>query len=126
MDFYINKNSTLPHLKVKIFSSNEGEYETLTKLIKTAKVTFSMKNLTNNVYKIASKNCEVVAKHVGVDSFSDIYEHYIVYEWSGKDTNTTGSYIGEFNITFKNQSCENLVVPIREPLYIFIQDSFAN
>jgi hypothetical protein len=123
MDFYINKNSTLPHLKVKIQTTDSTNYEDLTKLIKTAKVTFSMKNLANNVYKIASRNADIVVRHVGVDEFSDIMEYYIVYEWTGKDTNTTGSYIGEFNITFKNNVCENLVVPIREPLYIFIQDS---
>lgn len=123
MDFYINKNSTLPHLKVKIFSSDNTEFETLSKVIKTAKATFSLKSLNNNVYKIASKPCQIVARHVGVDSFSDIYEYYIVYEWSGKDTNTTGSFIGEFNITFKDNICENLVVPIREKLYVIIQDS---
>jgi hypothetical protein len=125
MDFYINKNSTLPHLKVKIQTTDLTSYEDFNKLIKTAKVTFSMKNLANNVYKIASKNCEVVAKHVGIDSFSDIYEYYIVYEWSGNDTKNTGSYIAEFNITFKNQPCESLIVPIREELFIHVMDSFA-
>mgnify|MGYP000905278963 CR=1 FL=1 len=114
MDFYINKNSTLPHLKVKIQTTDLTSYEDFNKLIKTAKVTFSMKNLANNVYKIASKPCQVVAKHVGIDSFSDIYEYYIVYEWSGNDTKNTGSFIGEFNITFKNQPCESLVLPIKE------------
>lgn len=123
MDFYINRGSTLPHLKVKIFSTDNTEFETLSKVIKTAKVTFSLKNITNNVYKIASKNCEVVAKHVGVDSFSDIYEYYIVYEFSKKDTNTTGTYIGEFNITFKDNICSTLIVPIKEDLFIHIMDS---
>jgi hypothetical protein len=126
MDFYINKNSTLPHLKVKIFSSDVTDYESFNKLIKTARVTFSMKNLSNNVYKIAAKPCSIVAKNVGVDEFSDVMEYYIVYEWSGNDTKNTGSYIGEFNITFKNNTCDNLVVPIKEKLYVFIGDSFAN
>lgn len=123
MDFYINRGSSLPHLKVKIFSSDNTEFETLSKVIKTAKVTFSMKNLSNNVYKIASKRCEIQCRHTGSDEFSDIMEYYILYEWGQKDVNTTGTYIGEFNITFKNQSCENLVVPIREKLYVIIQDS---
>lgn len=125
MDFYINKNSSLPHLKVKIFTGNEIDFESYNKLIKTAKVTFSMKNLSNNVYKIAGKPCDIIAKHVGVDSFSDIYEYYIVYEWSSKDTSKTGTYIAEFNITFKNQPCESLIVPIREELFIHVMDSFA-
>ena len=52
MDFYINRGSTLPHLKVKIFSTDNTEFETLSKVIKTAKVTFSLKNITNNVYLV--------------------------------------------------------------------------
>ena len=123
MDFYINRGSSLPHIKVKIFTGDEIDYESFNKLIKTARATFSMKNLSNNVYKIAGKPCDIIAKHVGTDSFSDIYEYYIVYEFSKTDTSKTGSYIGEFNIIFKNQPCSNLIVPIREELFVHVQDS---
>lgn len=126
MDFYIQKNSTLPRLKVKFFVSDETNYESFSDLIKTASVTFSMKNLSNNKYVASNSPASIVSKSIGDDIFSNLYEYFIVYEFQLKDTKNTGSYIGEFNITFNNNSCDNLIVPIQQRLYIYVQDSFSN
>ena len=40
------------------------------------------------------------------------------------DTNKTGRYQGEFSI-YLNDDCAELIVPIRDELYINISDSFA-
>jgi hypothetical protein len=50
-------------------------------------------------------------------------EYYIYFKFTERDTNTPGRYVGQFLI--KNDE-GNLILPIREELYINIQDSFIS
>lgn len=126
MDFFIQKNSTLPKLKCKFYISDETNYESFSNLIKTANATFSLKDVSNNSYKIANKPATIESKFIGDNEFSDLYEYFLVYNFDAHNTNKTGTFIGEFNITFNSNPCDNLIVPIKENLYIHIQDSFTN
>ena len=49
-------------------------------------------------------------------------EYYIYYQFTSTDTNRVGRYEGQFLI--KNDD-GNLIVPIREQLFINVQESFV-
>jgi hypothetical protein len=50
-------------------------------------------------------------------------EYYIYFQFTERDTNTVGRYVGEFLI--KNDE-GNLILPLREEIYINVQDSFTS
>ena len=50
-------------------------------------------------------------------------EYYMYYRFTARDTNTPGRYQGQFLI--KNEQ-GNLIVPIREELYVNVEDSFIS
>ena len=47
----------------------------------------------------------------------------IYFQFTARDTNTVGRYRGEF---FINNDEGKLILPIREDLYINVQDSFTS
>lgn len=124
MDFFINKNSTLPILKMKLITDDEIDYQSFNELLKNCAITFSMVNTENNTYKIANKEGLLIINE-NPNKFSNQHEFYIGYNWGDNDTNKTGTFIGEFKIDFIDAQCKTLIVPIKEKLYIHIEDSIT-
>jgi len=119
MDFHINKNATLPILKMELIKDGRYTYREFHDMIQNSTITFSMANLETGAKKIGRKTglCILKNEYTGCDT----EEYYIGYQFSSKETSKPGTYVGNFTLTFLDGSGE-LIVPIREELYIHVLD----
>jgi hypothetical protein len=117
MDFYINKNSTLPLLKLDVVHDGRNDSMSIYELIQNSNIYFSMSELTTGVKVIGKKPALCIPKYseCGYD------EYHIGYKFSERETKKPGTYIGQFTIEFLN-GYGTLIVPIREELYIHVLD----
>lgn len=115
MDFFINKNATLPILKMELIKDGRYTYKEFHDKLQNSDITFSMYNITTGVKKIGCKPalCIIKDDYDGCDN----EEYYLAYQFSIKDTNKPATYVGKFTIDFKDGS-GRLIVPIRDELYI--------
>ena len=121
MEFYIKKNATLPVLKMQVVKDGRAGYIQLMQDLEISKIFFSMVDVYNGIPKIVSAPCYIVPLIFAEDGAEP--EYYIYYQFKSRDTNTVGRYQGQFLI--KNDE-GSLILPIREELYINIQDSFIS
>lgn len=127
MVFTINRDSTLPLLRMELVHNGRSEYRKAYLALQAADgVTFSMWNKETGIYKIANAPAEIV-----YDEYSGCEERYLLqYRWKNRDVNESGDFVGEFRITFSDNivmegvsfPSGDLVVPIAETLYINISD----
>lgn len=117
MDFFINKNATLPILKMELINDGRNDYRKFHDMIQNSNITFCMTELSTGVKRIGNKEAICIAKETSEDSTDE--EYYIGYKFTEKDTKKAGTYIGEFTIDFLDGSGV-LIVPIRDELYIHI------
>jgi hypothetical protein len=120
MEFYIKKNATLPVLKMQVVKDGRSDYMRFMESLETSTIYFTMIEVSTGVPKIVSSPCEIVALILPEGAPT---EYYIYYKFTSRDTDTPGRYEGQFLI--KNDQ-GNLIVPIRENLFINIQDSFIS
>ncbi len=120
MDFFINKKSTLPNLKLELINDGRNDFRNFHDQIQNATIKFSMYDTTNNSKKIANSNGSIELKPNDCTLDCDP-EYYIIYDWVTKDTKKSGRFRGEFTITFLDGS-GTLITPIREELFINILD----
>ena len=126
--FNINKNATMPYLRMNLNNDGYSEYwKAYLALQGASGVTFSMWNQETGIYKIANAPAEIV-----YDEYSGCEERYLIqYKWKERDTNESGRYIGQFKITFSDDivmdgitfPSGDLIVPISEDLIINISNS---
>ena len=118
MNFFINKNSTLPLLIMELIKDGRYEYNDFFEKIQNANIYFSMTDVDNGVKKIskASVSCEILPNSPDSEE-----EYYVVYKWREKDTSKPGTYKGEFIFEFLDGS-GTLITPIREELIININE----
>ena len=121
MEFYIKKNATLPVLKMQVVKDGRSDYHNFMDLIESSAIIFSMVDIETGIPKIISKRAGFVSKTF-VDPNTPT-EYYIYYNFTKKDTNKVGRYEGQFML--KNEQGD-LIVPIREQLFITVQDSFIS
>jgi len=121
MEFYIKKNATLPVLKMQVVKDGRSGYIQLMEDLEVSTIFFSMVDVYNGIAKIVSAPCYIVPLIFAEDGSPT--EYYIYYQFNSRDTNTPGRYQGQFLI--KNDE-GSLILPIREELYINIQDSFIS
>ena len=120
MEWYIKKGATLPVLKMAIVKDGRAGYQQLMEDLEVSTIFFTMIEVETGIPKIVSAPAEIVNLILpeGADP-----EYYIYFKFTERDTNTPGRYQGQFLI----QNDEgNLILPIREELYINIQDSFIS
>lgn len=120
MEFYIKKNATLPVLKMQVVKDGRTGYQQLMQDLEVSTIFFTMIEEGTGIPKIVSAPAEIVGLILPEGSPT---EYYIYFKFTERDTNTPGRYIGQFLI--KNDE-GNLILPIREELYINIQDSFIS
>ena len=120
MEFYIKKNATLPVLKMQVVKDGRSGYLQLMQDLEVSTIFFTMIEVETGIPKIVSAPAEIVNLILpeGADP-----EYYIYFKFSARDTNSPGRYQGQFLI--KNDE-GNLILPIREELYINVQDSFIS
>lgn len=117
MDFYINKNSTLPIMKLDVIQDGRYDVKQIYELIQNSNMYFSMSELSTGVKVIGKKPALCIAK--SSDCGTD--EYYIGYQFSERETKKPGTYVGQFTIEFLD-GYGTLIMPIREELYIHILD----
>jgi hypothetical protein len=121
MEFFIRKKSTLPVLKMQVVKDGRSDYHNFMDLLETATIAFSMVNTENGIPKITSKRAYLVEKTFIEPNAAP--EYYVYFQFTERDTNTPGRYQGEFILRTDEG---NLILPIREELFINILDSFTS
>ena len=123
-NFFINKGSTLPTLRMEAINDGRHDFSKLNIALQAADVYFNMTNIENGIRKIANQKANVIMKE---DNGCE--DKYIIeYQWKERDTKTPGLYKGEFRIVFndtvevdgKTLPIGELIVPISQELHIHI------
>jgi hypothetical protein len=86
--------------------------------LEVSTIFFSMVDYYTGIPKIVGAPCYIVPLLLPDGATT---EYYVYFQFNSMDTDTPGRYEGQFLI--KNDE-GNLILPIREQLYINIQDSF--
>lgn len=120
MEFFIKKNATLPLLKMQVVKDGRAGYLELMDALTISTIYFTMINVETGIPKIVSAPCYITSLTLPLGAPP---EYYVYFRFTSRDTNTVGRYQGQFLI--KNDE-GNLILPIREELYINIQDSFIS
>jgi len=121
MEFFIKKNATLPVLKLQVVKDGRSDYNKMMDLIEESSIFFSMVDIETGIPKLVTRPAGFVNKIMLDPNASP--EYYVYYQFTNKDTNRVGRYEGQFLLK-TNEG--NLILPIREKLYINIQDSFIS
>ena len=119
MEFCIKKNATLPLLKLQVAKDGRSDYNKFMDLIEVSSLFFSMVDIETGIPKISSRPAGFVEK-VFIDQNAEP-EYYIYYQFSNRDTSKVGRFEGQFMLRSPDGV---LILPIREKLYINVQDSF--
>jgi hypothetical protein len=120
MEFFIKKNATLPLLKMQVVKDGRAGYLELMEALPISTIYFTMINVETGIPKIVSAPCYITSITLPLGATP---EYYVYFRFTSRDTNTLGRYQGQFLI--KNDE-GNLILPIREELYINVQDSFIS
>jgi len=133
MDFFINKGSTLPTLKLELINDGRNDYHHFMEQIQNSDIYFCMIDVDNGMKRISMQPaiCEKKVLDCGQeDDCSE--EYYLTYRWRERDTKVPGTYRGQFTIDMgddltiiTNGVSEipyggRLIVPIREELFIHV------
>lgn len=121
MDFNIKQRSTLPLLKLQVVKNGRSDYDNFMKTIELSAIFFSMVDIETGVAKISSRPAGFVEKTFTNPNAEP--EYYIYYQFTNRDTNKVGRYEAEFML--RNEDGV-LILPIREKLFINIQESFIS
>lgn len=120
MEFFIKKNATLPLLKMQVVKDGRSDYNNMMDFIEESAIFFSMVDTETGIPKISTRPAGFVEKTLLDPNASP--EYYVYYQFTPRDTNRPGRYLGQF--LFRNDQ-GTLVLPIREELYINVQESFV-
>jgi hypothetical protein len=128
MDFFIKQNATLPLLKMQVVQDGRSDYQGFMESLADATISFTMINEATGIPKIVSRPAYIV-ELIGLDP-NALPEYYVYYRFTKRDTNTVGRYVGQFLIKY-NQGLlggpqGDLIVPLRDELFINIQESFIS
>ena len=126
-NFFINQYSVNPSLRMEMIYDGKYDYKKtniFNNSIQNADVTFSMKNIENDILKVSKSKAEIVLVNE-----EDCETKYVLqYSWKERDVKEKGVYKAWFEIKFKGDIFEdgvehptgNLIVPIKEELTVHI------
>lgn len=134
MTFYINHiedtsipstQKVLPILSMALIHDGRHDFHKFYEMIQNSDITFSMKDVDTGIHKIA--NSPAFIKKVDDTCCED--QFLVCYQFSKRDTDKPGKYIGHFTIKFgddlKNDDYNYpegvLKVPIRDELYVIVR-----
>jgi hypothetical protein len=115
MEFFINKNSTLPVLKLELIQDGRNDFHNFFELIQNADIYFTMTDVVTGIKRIGKKLAGTELVLPVNDCVGE--EYYLVYQFTTRETEKSGRYLGQFTIEF-NDGTGTLIVPIREELFI--------
>ena len=95
-EWYMNKDSILPTLRMELIEDGRHSYNKFFELIQSADITFTMINRETGVTKIAKAPAYIKEREDG----GCVEQYVICYDWRKRDVNETGTFLGKFNIEF--------------------------
>jgi hypothetical protein len=116
MEFSINKNSTLPVLKLELIQDGRNDFQKFHEKVQNANIYFTMTDVITGVKRIAKKPTGIEQVEP-TNCVGD--EFYLTYQFTERDSSVAGRYVGQFEIDFLDGT-GTLIVPIREELFINI------
>jgi len=116
MEFFINKNATLPVLKLELIQDGRNDFNRFYDAVQNANIYFTMTDVVTGVKRIAKKetSLQLVVPESCVGE-----EYYLIYQFTERDTAVAGRYVAQFTIEFLDGS-GTLIVPIREELFVTV------
>ena len=120
MEFFIKKNANLPILKMQVVQDGRSDYMSFMRSLEFSSIYFSMIDVETGIPRIVSSPASIVPLILANGAPT---EYYIYYQFTERQTSKVGRFKGEFLI--KNEEGD-LILPLREDLYINIQDSFIS
>jgi len=121
MEFFILQNATLPLLKMQVVKDGRSDYVTFMNLLEVSNIFFSMINTATGIPKVVSAPASIVEKTYA--ELGTPTEYYVYFQFTAMQTNTPGRYEGQFLLSSDEG---NLILPIREQLFINVQPSFIS
>lgn len=121
MEFTIGQNASLPVLKMQVVKDGTQNFEDMMEFIERSSIFFSMVSTDTGIPKVYTKSAGFVEKLEMNENASP--EYYVYYRFTQQDTSRIGRYEGQF--MFINED-GTLVLPIREPLFINVVESFIS
>lgn len=118
MEFSINKNSTLPVLKLELIQDGRNDFQKFHEKVQNANIYFTMTDVITGVKRIAKKPTGIEQVEP-TNCVGD--EFYLTYQFTERDSSVSGRYVGQFEIDFLDGT-GTLIAPIRETLYVNVLD----
>lgn len=128
-NFFINKNSTLPYLRMEVINNGRDDFHKLYTALQSATVYFSMSDIDSGIKRIVNAEANVIEREENDEECEE--EYLIEYQWKERDTKIPGIYKGWFKIVFDGNITTsdgetypegNLIVPISDELLIHVND----
>lgn len=124
-EFYINKGSLLPMLRMELIDDGRHDFAKFHEAIQNADITFTMKDM--NTGEVRIMNAPAMIRLRENDGCAEQY--VICYEWKERDVRKEGTFKGYFKVDFKDNLSSHgviypvgtLIVPIREDLIVYIK-----
>ena len=110
----MKRNDTRPFLDVVLQDVDGTALDLQNGGVAASGITFTMKDLDNDVIKVNKQICEPIYQTTGM----------VRYSWDAADTNTAGTYVGEFNVLYNDGT--NLTIPTSSVLSIVILEDYDN
>jgi hypothetical protein len=122
MEFFINKNSTLPKLKMELVNDGRNDFRKFYEKIQNATITFTMYDVESKVKKISCSPSFIEMSIANDCENSETPTYFITYQFTEQQTNKSGRYNGYFTINFLDGT-GTLIAPIRDELFINVLDN---
>lgn len=107
--FYIKQNDTSPDLQVTLKDGDDAAVD-----VSGATIVFSMSDI-GGIVKVSEQSVTTVTAESGI----------VKYPWSAADTDTPGTYRGEFEVTFSGGQIQTYPNSRAEQLDIIIEPEIA-
>jgi len=104
---------------LELIQDGRNDYKKFHEKVQNADITFTMTDIETGIKKIGCKQAICLCKTCEGNNDCDAEQYYVAYQFTEKETNKAGSYVGKFTIDFLDGS-GTLIVPIREELYIHV------
>lgn len=121
MEFFIKQNATLPVLKMQIVKDGRSDYVEFWNLLEVSTILFSMVNTATGIPQVVSQPAYIVDKTFAEPGTPT--EYYVYFQFTALMTSIPGRYEGQFMLKSDDG---NLILPIREQLFINVQPSFVS
>jgi hypothetical protein len=119
MEFFINKNASLPMLKMELIQDGRNDFHKFFEKIQNADIYFTMSDVITGVKRIAKRPAGTQLVLPQSDCTGE--EYYLTYHFSQKETLVAGRYVAQFEIVFLDGT-GTLIAPIRETLFVNVLD----